>query len=203
MCGGADPVDVTDADLVRRAAAGDRESFGEVFERYHDVVYRFARAMTGSREAAEDVTQEVFVVLMRDLRRYLPERAALSTYLYGVARNVSRDRVRRDGRFLSFLSRAATPTGDVPSADPVARMVSVEAGAEVRRALARIPLKYREVVILCDVHDLSYAEVGTVLGASTGAVRSRLHRGRQLLRQRLSGPAQIGMGAPSRHSVRR
>src|SRR5687768_14469506 len=121
MCGGADPVDVTDADLVRRAATGDRESFGAVFERYHHVVYRFARVMTGSREAAEDVTQEVFVVLMRDLRRYLPERAALSTYLYGIARNVSRDRVRRDRRFLSFLSSAATATGDGHPADPFAR----------------------------------------------------------------------------------
>ena len=57
---------------------------------------------------------------MRDLRRYLPERAALSTYLYGIARNVSRDRVRRDGRFLLSLSRAATPMGDVYSADPFA-----------------------------------------------------------------------------------
>jgi RNA polymerase sigma-70 factor (ECF subfamily) len=185
MPGSQDQSVAADADLVRRATVGDGDAFGAIFERYHQVVYRFARAMTGSREAAEDVTQEVFVVLIRDLRRYRPEQASLSTYLYGIARNVSRDRLRRERRLLSFVLRAATHTGDAHPLDPLERVVATEIGAEVRRALARIPVKYREVVILCDVHDLAYAEAGAALGLSTAAVRSRLHRGRKLLRKQL------------------
>jgi RNA polymerase sigma-70 factor (ECF subfamily) len=173
----------TDADLVRRAAQGDREAFGAIFERYHSVVYRFARAMTGAADRAEDVTQEVFVALMRDLQRYEPDRAMLSTYLYGVARNVSRSRLRRDRRLLDLLSSVWRVTTEPE--DPFATLATAETGTEVRRALALIPLRYREVIVLCDLHDLSYADAGAVLGTSTAAVRSRLHRGRQLLKQRV------------------
>jgi RNA polymerase sigma-70 factor (ECF subfamily) len=189
MFDGEDPANASDADLVRRAAAGDRESFGAIFERYHHVVYRFARAMTDSADAAEDVTQEVFVVLIRELRRYEPERAALSTYLYGIARNMSRDRVRREGRFQSLFALGATRREDTLDAGPFELLAAIETGVEVRRALKRLPVKYREVVILCDLHELSYAEVATIVDASTSAVRSRLHRARHLLRQHLSRPA--------------
>jgi RNA polymerase sigma-70 factor (ECF subfamily) len=183
MPGTSDLAAASDADLVRRAAGGDKDAFGAIFERYHGVVYRFARAMTGAADRAEDVTQEVFVVLLRDLARYEPHRAMLSTYLYGVARNVSRDRLRRERRLLAVLSNAWG--GATEPEDPFASVASTEAGAEVRRALALIPVRYREAIVLCDLHDLSYADAGAVLGASTAAVRSRLHRGRQLLKQRL------------------
>jgi RNA polymerase sigma factor (sigma-70 family) len=193
MSGSTDSADADDVDLVRRAAAGDRNAFGAIFERYQHVVYRFARAMTGSPDLAEDVAQEVFVILMQELRRYDPERATLSTYLYGVVRNVSRDRLRRQRRFLLFASPDLTQPDETPGADPFQRMVTQETGGEMRRALARVPVTLREVVILCDLHDLSYADAGTALGISTNAVRSRLHRGRQLLRRRLSPPERPGV----------
>jgi RNA polymerase sigma factor (sigma-70 family) len=188
MSGSTDSAQADDVDLVRRAAAGDTNAFGVIFERYQHVVYRFARAMTGSPDLAEDVAQEVFVILMQELKRYDPDRATLSTYLYGVARNVSRDRLRRQRRLLLFWSPDLTQPDETPRADPFQRMVTEETGGEIRRALARVPVKLREVVILCDLHDLSYADAGTALGISTHAVRSRLHRGRQLLRRRLSPP---------------
>jgi RNA polymerase sigma-70 factor, ECF subfamily len=78
--GTAEPAD---ADLVERALAGKRDAFETIYCRYQRIVYRFARSMTGSASMAEDVTQEVFVALMRDLGRYQPQRASLSTYLYG------------------------------------------------------------------------------------------------------------------------
>jgi RNA polymerase sigma-70 factor, ECF subfamily len=173
----------TDAELVHRAAEGDRDAFGVIFERHHGAVYRFARAMTGTADGAEDVTQEVFVALMRDLSRYEPDRALLSTYLYGMARNISRNRLRRDRRLLALLTNVWKAT--VEPEDPFASLASAETGEEVRRALGRVPVRYREVIVLCDLHDLTYADAGSILGTSTAAVRSRLHRGRQLLKQRL------------------
>jgi RNA polymerase sigma-70 factor, ECF subfamily len=191
-----------DADLVGRAAAGDKEAFGAIFERYQHLVYRFARAMTGSPDAAEDVTQEVFVVLIRELHRYQPERAVLSTYLYGIARNVSRDRLRRDRRLLSFLTRSVMPTASIQPDDPFANVAAAEIGTEVRRALTRIPVKHREVVVLCDLHGLSYAEVASVLRTTTAAVRARLHRARHLLRQRLLRTRAGGASGTARSSIR-
>src|SRR5262249_55711271 len=170
MSGRPDPVEIADVDLLRWAADGDKDSFGAIFERYHDVVYRFACAMTGSPDTAEDVTQEVFVALIRDLRRYVPERAALSTYLYGITRNMSRERLRRERRFLSLASLGVTPIDDARTADPFKQLVAVETGTEVRRALARIPVKYREVVILCGLHGLSYAVMGGILRTSIVAL---------------------------------
>ena len=189
-----------DVELLHRAAAGDKDAFGTVFERYQHVVYRFARSMTGSSDAAEDITQEVFVVLIRDLRRYAPERATLSTYLYGIARNLSRDRLRRERRLLACLT--GLPQLRQPVAvDPVDPVADAERQNDVRRALASLPVTYREVVVLCDLHDLSYADVAAILATSIGAVRSRLHRGRQLLRQRLAAAASIA-GNLARSSVR-
>jgi RNA polymerase sigma factor (sigma-70 family) len=89
----------------------------------------------------------------------------------------------RDRRLLAILSKPWGATTEPE--DPFASVATTETGAEVRRALALIPVRYREAIVLCDLHDLSYAEAGAVLGASTAAVRSRLHRGRQLLKDRV------------------
>jgi RNA polymerase sigma-70 factor (ECF subfamily) len=194
MPGRPDGAESGDVDLLRRAAAGDRDSFGLVFQRYQHVVYRFARAMTGSDEIAEDVTQEVFVVLIRQLGRYEPERAAFGTYLYGVARNVSRERLRRDRRFLPLSSHP-----EIRSDDPFELMANAETLGQMRRALAGLPVKFREVVILCDLHNLAYAETAAILRTSTSTVRSRLHRARRLLKERLSrlGHTKASRGTPS------
>ena len=200
MARSRDPNEPADAVLLHRAAAGDRDAFGAIFERYQHQVYRFARTMTGSRDTAEDVTQEVFVALIRDLKRYVPERATLGSYLYGIARNLSRDRLRRERRLLAWVC-GGSPTDEPCIADPLDRMVAAETSADVRGALARIPMKYREVVILCDLHDLSYADAAAALHTSVAAVRSRLHRGRYLLRQRFSASAAT-VQRPARSSVR-
>lgn len=172
--------------LLRRAAAGDPEAFAEVYRNYHQVVYRFARAMTPSPTAAEDVTQEVFVALFADLSRYDPARASFTTYLYGIVRNLSRDRLRRERRFLTL--DALSPWSDAAAYvdDPADALEDAELAARVRQAFLRLPIRYRELMILCDLHGLSYAEAAEVAKISTAAVRSRLHRGRHLLRQRLS-----------------
>src|SRR5688500_7591471 len=94
----------SDQALVERTAAGDREAFAALYRRHQGAVYRFARLMTGSPSAAEDIVQEVFLVLMKDAARYETERAALTTYLFGVARRVTRRRLLRERRFVDIGS---------------------------------------------------------------------------------------------------
>src|SRR5688572_33349876 len=105
----------SDVELVRRAAAGDRAAFAAIYERHRTVVYRYGRLMSGSDATAEDVTQEVFVTLIHTIPTYEPQRAGLLTYLYGVARNVTRNRIRRDRRFVALEMAAAAPA---PTEDP-------------------------------------------------------------------------------------
>ena len=171
-----------DADLVRHAAAGDREAFAAIYERYRTVVYRFARLMSGSVATAEDVTQEVFVTLMRTLPLYEPQRAGLLTYLYGVARNVTRNRLRRERRFVTLEAAAHTSSA---ADDPCTAASHSQELAQMRRVIRALPSRYREAVILCDVHGLSYAETARVLQAPVGTVRSRLNRGRQMIAARM------------------
>jgi len=163
-----------DAELVGRALDGDRAAF-------------FARSMTGSPAMAEDVTQEVFIVLMRDLARYDPQRAALGTYLYSVARNVTRARLRRDHRFVS-LDEVGDESEPVDPDDPSVALTQSQELMRLRKAIVALPSRYREVVVLCDLHELSYAEAAEVIDVPIGTVRSRLHRGRTLLIEGLHSP---------------
>lgn len=168
-----------DRELLERAAAGDRTAFGALYSRYKDTIYRFAHAMTGSRDLAADVTQEVFVLFIGDLPRYDPGRAALSTYLYGVARNVTRARLRRERRFRPLEAVAARQY----ESDPADDLADAEAVRRLRQALRSVPSRLREPIILCDLHGLSYEDAAAVVRASLPALRSRLHRGRRLLRE--------------------
>jgi RNA polymerase sigma factor (sigma-70 family) len=172
--------------LLRAAVAGDPEAFGQIYRAYHQVVYRFARAMTGCPVAAEDITQEVFVSLFADLARYDARRASFTTYLYGIVRNLSRDRLRRERRFLTLEAVGHASDYAAYVHDPSEAIEDAQAAARVRRAFQRLPVRYRELMILCDLHGLSYADAAAITRLTTGAVRSRLHRGRQLLRQRLA-----------------
>ncbi len=138
--------------------------------------------MTGSSTFAEDVVQEVFVALMRELDRYDSNRGPLRTYLFGIARNVSRYKTRSAWRLLPLdHARDAIVQDD----DPVTVMSTNQQSQRLRRCLARLPPRYREVIILFDLQDLDYAEVAAVLRVPIGTVRSRLHRGRKLLIERL------------------
>lgn len=180
--------DPPDHESLRRAAAGDLEAFGVIYRRYQDVVYRFGRAMTGCPAAAEDIAQEVFVALFRDLARYDPRRASFTTYLYGIVRNLSRDRLRRERRFLSLDILTNTDRVAYVS-DPGDNLAGAQLVTQVREALQTLRPRHRELIVLCDLHGLSYAEAAAVVRISTAAVRSRLHRGRQLLRARLARTA--------------
>jgi len=140
--------------------------------------------MTGSTAAAEDVTQEVFLALMQGLDRFDEGRGALSTYLFGVARNVSRHRLRKDIRLVGQDHQREGELQD-PDDDPAQAAIRLESAARVRRHIRGLSSRYREVLILCDLEELSYQDAARVLGTRVGTVRSRLHRARQMLAERL------------------
>ncbi len=147
-------------------------------------VYRFALQMSGSAAVAEDVTQEVFLKLIRGEARYNAARGSMAAFLYGIARNLV---LRVATREREIAEDVAGP-GDV--AAEFARTEEIQA---VRRAVLALPVHYREAVVLCDLHEMEYAEAAAALGCSVGTVRSRLHRGRAMLAERLTPkPARCG-----------
>ena len=152
-----------DGDLMRRTAAGDRDAFATVYRRHHAIVFRFARLMIGSADAAEDVVQEVFLGLIRGAARYDPARSTLTTYLYGAARHQVRRRLLRDRLFVSLDDSAPDRCGvnTIGTADELSRQRDLR---DLRRAILALPARYREVVVLCDLQDVSYADAARAIG---------------------------------------
>ena len=172
----------SDQALMQRTAAGDRDAFATLYRRHQGAVYRFARLMTGSAPAAEDVVQEVFLALMKDAARYDAGRAALTTYLFGMARRVTRRRLLRERRFVEI--NAGEGARDVaPSASDVLERRDML--QRLREAILSLPSRYREVIVLCDVEGVTYETAAESIGCAIGTIRSRLHRARQLLATKL------------------
>ncbi len=181
--------DPADADLMSRTALGDRDAFATLYRRHHAIVYRFARLMTGSTSAAEDIVQEVFLVVMRDAGRYDARRAALTTYLYGVARHQTRRRLARDRHFVAFDGDTTDVCSQITDDDPSATIERRESLQRLRRAIVSLPRRYREVIVLCDLQDVTYADAAAVLGCALGTIRSRLYRARHLLGRKMASAA--------------
>ena len=177
-----------DAELVAAVADGDAAAFAALFRRRQGNVYRFALHMTGSPAAADDVTQEVFLAVIRDAPRYERGRATVAAWLCGIARNHARRSRARDRALTPLIERDADASRDrlpVVEVDLVAELARSERVEIVRRAVLRLPFKYREVVVLCDLQEMSYAEAAAALECAVGTIRSRLHRGRALLAEKL------------------
>jgi RNA polymerase sigma-70 factor (ECF subfamily) len=170
------PDEPSDAELLRRVTLGVEEAFIELYRRRHDDVFRFAYALARSVSVAQDVTQDVFLNVLENAARYAPAKGTARAWLYGCARHVIVDRLRRESRV------TGGPSGDVPVAcpgeDDVFRQQQLD---RLHAAIIRLPFEYREVLVLCELVELSYAETATVLACPVGTVRSRLHRARGLL----------------------
>ncbi|HEX8633872.1 MAG TPA: RNA polymerase sigma factor [Pyrinomonadaceae bacterium] len=182
----------SDEELLRLTAAGDADAFTALYRRRQAGIYRFALQMCGSQGIAEDVTQEVFMTLVRESQLFDPTRGTLSSYLYGVARNQVLRRLEKERHFVAMADETTEDGGATSGAthpvaadDPLAELARSELIETVRQAVLTLPAHYREVVVLCELHELSYAEAASALGCAVGTVRSRLHRARALLVERL------------------
>jgi RNA polymerase sigma-70 factor (ECF subfamily) len=178
----------TDDDLLIRIHSGDEQAFVSIYRRRQGAIYRFALHMSGSQTVAEDITQEVFLTLLRDSAGYDPERGSLSGYLFGIARKLvlrHAERGRHDVALDAGIEEAALPTMAVDD-DPLADLTRREGLEALRRAVLALPRRYREVVVLCDLEEMDYADAAVALGCPIGTVRSRLHRARALLLEKLN-----------------
>ena len=177
---------MSDEELYRRSVAGDEDAFTALYRKHQGAVYRFALRMSGAEAVAEEVTQEVFLLLIRDPDRFRAELGALPAFLIGVARRFVLRRFERDGRQVALEDEPEAQETAGPSQD-FERRNQIEV---VRRAVSGLPVRYREVVVLCELGETSYEDAARALGCPVGTVRSRLNRARALLKAKLEGGRQ-------------
>jgi RNA polymerase sigma-70 factor (ECF subfamily) len=178
------PTTPTDLELLRLVMAGSEDAFTELYRRRQGGVYRFALQMSGSPTIAEDVTQEVFIVLMRSAERFDPERGSLAAYLYGIARNYVLRKLEQDRQLIPLSDSSEDGTihpAMIAQGDPLGDLTRGEVIQSLRDSILALPAHYREVIVLCELHEMSYVEAAGVVGCAVGTVRSRLHRARALL----------------------
>jgi RNA polymerase sigma-70 factor (ECF subfamily) len=167
--------DRIDVRLLAEIAAGVEQAFVDLYRRRHNDVYRFAFAMAKSRSFAQDVTQEVFLNVLENAHRFDSAKGSVRAWLFGCARHVTLDRLRLERRWTDDLP------ADLTAIDSDERLLADQRVERLHAAIARLPVEYREALVLAELQELTYAETAAVLGCPVGTVRSRLHRGRVLL----------------------
>jgi RNA polymerase sigma factor (sigma-70 family) len=159
-------------------------TWDEVVREHGARVYRLAYRLTGNQQDAEDLTQDVFIRVFKSLDGYTP--GTFEGWLHRITTNLFLDRMRRASRirFEGLPEDAERLPGRDPS--PEVAVLSDMFDPDVERALAALPPDFRAAVVLCDVEQLSYEEIAATLGIKLGTVRSRISRGRAMLRAALA-----------------
>ncbi len=182
----------SDQELVKLLARGDHRAFELIYDRCHLPVFRFAMHMSASHEIADEITQEAFLFLLRKPSAYAAEKGTLLSFLMGVARNLvhrnrrdaSPDLPLDDDGIEERITECASPDS------PLEHAIRRQSADALQTALLHVPQSYREVIVLCDLQELSYSEAAAILAIPLGTVRSRLHRGHLALLDQLSRATQ-------------
>jgi RNA polymerase sigma-70 factor, ECF subfamily len=179
----------SDAELLQRSVAGDESAFLLLYERLKGGVFRYAFYMTNSRTSAEEVTQEVFISLLREGASYREELGDVGAFVFEIARNFVRRIARRERAYQPLPGNDALenlPASLMSQAEALpGQMIRNELIERVQTAIASLPDHYRQAVILCDLCECSYAEAACRLQCPVGTIRSRLNRAHALLAQKL------------------
>ena len=187
------------AELVRRCRAGDGAAWEEIVSVYSRRIYNLAYRFTSRADAAEDLTQEVFIRVYRSLEQYDPKQGDLQNWLMRLARNLVIDDYRRRQRapqdtygedIEDHTYHLPSHTGSVQT-----EMERRELGAQVQSAIDKLPNDLRTCVILRDIEELSYQEIVDLLKIPEGTVKSRINRGRIELAKILRRMRVVAMGA--------
>ncbi len=178
-------VDRPQAVAAASAADPSAESFEALVRRHGPAIYRMAYRMTGNEADAEDLTQDAVLEAFRAFRKFQPG-THFDRWIYRIMTRTFIDSVRRRRRHptISLEQPEVRPPVE-PGDHPDEAMARAEVSQQVHRVLATLPPEFRQTVILVDLEDLSYEEAARIMGCAVGTVRSRLHRGRCLLRERL------------------
>ena len=178
-----------DRALIDRSLAGETDAYGRLVLRYQDRLYGTLVHLLGSTQDAYDVAQETFLLAWQNLATFRGD-SAFYSWLFRIAHNAAISFRRRHRRVARSLDRGAELLGEEPvdprpANDPANGMVTDERRRIVQAALAELPEEYRTVLVLKEMDGLRYEEIADVIGCPVGTVRSRIHRARSELRNKL------------------
>jgi RNA polymerase sigma factor (sigma-70 family) len=170
----------SDTDLMRAVSTGRTSALATLFERHHARIYRFCLRMTGDRHASEDLVQDAFMRALRYRKSFRTD-SAFAPWIFRIARNACVDHLRRTAAHATGETSVEETPGQAPAAEE--RAAADERADLVRRALLKLPVQGREVLVLSRYEFKTYEEIARTLGCSVGAVKVRAHRAMKQLRE--------------------
>lgn len=180
---------LSDEELIALFQGGNPEAFDIIVGKFKNPLMNFIYRFTSNSTESEDIVQETFVKVFVNKHSYKPI-AKFSTWIYTIAANLAKTQLRRKARITFFSSLSKKYDGEEIefedknyNLDSITNTVMMD--EIIQKALDRIPLKYREAVVLRDIQDLPYEEIATITGTNIGTVKSRINRGRDMLRKYL------------------
>ena len=171
----------TDELLLEKAGAGDPAAFIELYERHRTAIFRFAYRLSGTVEGAEDITHDCFLSLIKRPSNFQAGRATLRTYLLSAARNLWLKQLRTSAREWAIEDLAEGHFITVDK-EPLGRLLDDELAQKVQEAVFSLPPLQREALVLFEYEGLPLSEIASMIGTDVGAVKSRLQRARERLR---------------------
>ncbi|HEY6970446.1 MAG TPA: RNA polymerase sigma factor [Candidatus Angelobacter sp.] len=178
-----------DQQLLRQLARGDESAFSALYERYQGPLFRFALHMSGNSAIAEEVTQEAFMLVIANPTNYDPAKGTVAGYLFGIARNLTRRSMEQHHNHVPLPEEALgeDAANICDDLDLLTELTQAESIEYLRKAVLALPEQYREVVVLCELEEMTYPEAAAILECSEGTVASRLHRAKAMLQTKLKG----------------
>ncbi|TBL68356.1 RNA polymerase sigma factor SigW [Paenibacillus thalictri] len=180
-----------DTRLAKLARDGDRGAFAQLVDMYKDKIYHLAYRMMSNKQEAEDVVQETFLRVFTNLERY-DDQQKFSTWIYRIATNLCIDRLRKRKATYSLDAETNESEGTdfysfMPSNEdtPEKQLILSETQQQIRESIDELPEKYKSIVILRYLQDMSLQEISDVLTMPITTIKTRLHRGREFLRKKL------------------
>jgi RNA polymerase sigma-70 factor (ECF subfamily) len=171
----------SDTDLHRAVARGSEDAMAALYQRHGGLIYRFSLRISQDPSIAEEVTQDVFLTLLRQSDRFDPSRSQLSTWLCGIARRLIWKQLQRRQRHLTIDLPGETEYLESLEDEPDVSLSRKEAVEAVQRGLDALPLLLKEVIVLCEFEEMKYEDAAKVVGVPVGTIRSRLHRAKARL----------------------
>ena len=184
----------SDQELLRLISRGNEDAFSVLYDRYQGPLYRFVWHMRGNAAIAEEIIQEVFLLVIRGPKNFDASKGSLASYLFGVARNLTRRSIEQSRSTMAFTdipdedeSGENAIAFDPPDEqqDIFAEISQKQLIEYLQKAVLSLPEQYREIISLCDLEQMSYTDVAELLQCSPGTVASRLHRGRAMLKDKM------------------
>jgi len=174
---------LSDEELVKRFISGEEKAFEELFFRYYPVLRRFVAKVMPRQ--AEDIVQEVFLKVYRDIKRFSPDKGSFKTWIFAIAVNLTVDEYRRMRRRLRIFRPLKDEAFELPdkSHAPDEEVIEKERHSEIERALKMLPLEQRQVLMLKHLEGFKFKEIARILGIPEGTVKSRMARGLKRLRE--------------------